>query len=110
MNLPPLRVALLALTFLFGAFQSSFGQQPPPASPSQVQSAAAARSEREQKEVGDRFSRGWWDKLKEGGTTALVQVAVSIFGAMFIFERFSNLRRNKIIPRGLGRKARDLWQ
>lgn len=89
---------------------SSWSQQPTPSATPQVQSAAAARSEREQKEVGHRFSRGWWDKLQEGGATALVQIAVSIFGAMFIFERFFNLRREKIIPRGLGRKARELWR
>lgn len=111
MNFPPFR-ALLPLVFglvLFLSASPSNSQQPTPSATPQVQSAAAARSEREQKEVGHRFSRGWWDKLQEGGATALVQVAVSIFGAMFIFERFFNLRRQKIIPRGLGRKARELW-
>jgi biopolymer transport protein ExbB len=111
MNVPLLPVSCLVLTFLFGVVWPVSAQEPPAASTSsQVQSAAAARSEREQKEVGDRFSRGWWEKLKEGGATAVVQIAVSIFGAMFVFERFFNLRRHKIIPVGLGRKARDLWQ
>lgn len=111
MNFSPIRLLLpavccLALIFAAGRLQS---QQPTP-TPAQVQSAAAARSEREQKEVGHRFSAGWGQKLKEGGTTALVQVGLSVFGAMFIFERFFNLRRNKIIPKGLGKKAREFWR
>ncbi|MFZ4681039.1 MAG: MotA/TolQ/ExbB proton channel family protein [Terrimicrobiaceae bacterium] len=114
MNLPPFRCPFYHLlcaffvAFLLAGTGGVSGQTPAPASPS-AQSAAAARSEREQKEVGHRFSRGWGEKLKEGGPTAAVQIAVSIFGAMFIFERFFNLRRHKIIPRGLGAKARRLW-
>ena len=99
---------LLAVAIFLGFAGPALAQSPTPAA--SPQSAAAARSEREQKEVGSRFSSGWGQKLKEGGTTALVQVAVSIFGAMFVFERFGNLRRNKIIPVGLGKKARELWQ
>ena len=72
-------------------------------------SAAAARSERVQKAVGKKFASGWGNKLREGGTTALIQLAVSIFGATFAFERFFNLRRARIVPRGLARRARELW-
>lgn len=113
------RFSFLAVIVSFAVTAVCLAQTPTPAaSPAPVaasgttpavQSAAAARSEREQKEVGNRFSRGWGEKLKEGGTTALVQVAVSIFGAMFIFERLANLRRRKIIPSGVGRQARQLW-
>lgn len=109
MNFPPFRALLPVVLILLFSVGAGMSQQPTPSATPQAQSAAAARSEREQKEVGDRFSRGWWEKLKEGGATAVVQVAVSIFGAMFIFERFFNLRRHKIIPQGLGRKARELW-
>lgn len=98
---------LLALTFFLTLLaEAAFAQSPSPS----PQSAAAARSEREQKEVGRRFASGWGQKLREGGNTALVQLAVSIFGATFFFERVFNLRRNKIIPAGLGRKARQLWE
>lgn len=84
---------------------------PSPSAPAEAPlSAAAARSQAAQKEVGKRFSGGWGKKLAEGGTTALVQLAVSIFGAIFVFERFFNLRRDKLIPAGLGAKARQLWR
>jgi biopolymer transport protein ExbB len=78
--------------------------------PAAAQTAAAARSEKAQKEVGARFSQGWGHKLKEGGNTALVQLALSVFGAMFIFERFFNLRRAKLVPKGLAQRARQLWE
>lgn len=106
--IPPTRLLALFLIILsLAAGHSLFAQaSPTPA----AQSAAAARSEREQKAAGERFSAGWGQRLKEGGTTAVIQIALSIFGAMFIFERVFNLRRNKIIPRGLGQKARRLWQ
>ncbi len=82
----------------------------PAASPAPTAvSAAAARSERAQKAVGKNFASGWGNKLREGGTTALIQLAVSIFGATFAFERFINLRRTRIVPRGLSRRARELW-
>jgi len=102
---------LLASVLLFFTCGLAAGQTSgPPASPEQEQlSGPAARSQRGQEEVGRRFSAGWGERLKEGGATALVQIALSIFGAMFVFERVFNLRRNKIIPRGLGGEARKLW-
>ena len=117
--------SLFALLLLFGLH--AFCQAPavaapsaPPSSPTAAfsgahpaegpLSAAAARSQAAQKEVGEQFSRGWGKKLQAGGTTALVQLLVSMFGAIFVFERIFNLRRNKIIPAGLGAKARQLWK
>ena len=47
-----------------------------------------------------RYASGWGQKLKEGGATALVQIAVSIFGAGFIFERMFRLRRKISARRG----------
>ncbi len=110
--------SLLVATFCIINSLSGWCQSPAPeakaaASPSAVAapiSAAAARSEREQKAVGQRFSSGWGQKLREGGTTALIQIAVSIFGASFVFERLFNLRRDKIAPRGLAQKASELWK
>ena len=83
---------------------------PPASSPPAAVSAAAARSQREQKAVATRFASGWGQKLREGGNTAIVQLLLSVFGATFIFERLFNLRRNKIAPRGLAQKARELWK
>lgn len=57
-----------------------------------------------------RYTSGWGQKLKEGGNTALVQIALSIFGAGFIFERFFRLRRKFLVPDGLADRARELWR
>lgn len=57
-----------------------------------------------------RYTSGWGQKLKEGGTTALVQIALSVFGAGFIFERFFRLRRKFVVPEGLADRARELWK
>jgi biopolymer transport protein ExbB len=52
---------------------------------------------------------GWGKKLKQGGTTAIIQILVSVFGAGFIFERFSRCRRKNIAPEDLADRARELW-
>jgi biopolymer transport protein ExbB len=57
-----------------------------------------------------RYASGWGQKLKEGGNTALAQIALSVFGAGFIFERLFRLRRRFLIPEGLADRARDLWK
>jgi biopolymer transport protein ExbB len=102
-----LLASLLAGTVWWGYAQA---QESAIQSPSAPLTAAQVHSKKAQQEVGARFSSGWGQKLKDGGTTAIVQIAVSVFGAMFIFERFWNLRRNKIVPRGLTQKARELWE
>jgi biopolymer transport protein ExbB len=104
----------LILLFSLTAFSQTPAPdaQPAPATPPPAEaplSAAATRSQAAQKEVGKRFSGGWGKKLKEGGTTAVIQLLVSMFGAVFVFERFFNLRRKKIVPRGLAQQARQLW-
>ena len=57
-----------------------------------------------------RYTSGWGKKLKQGGTAALVQLGLSVFGAGFIFERLFRLRRKYLVPEGLADKARDLWK
>lgn len=57
-----------------------------------------------------KYTSGWGQKLKQGGTTALVQLGLSVFGAGFIFERFFRLRRRYVVPEGLSQRARDLWK
>lgn len=52
----------------------------------------------------------WGNKFQEGGLTAKVQLALSIFGGCFVFERLFRLRRKNVVPSGLSRKARELWQ
>ena len=52
----------------------------------------------------------WGEKLKQGGTTAWVQIGMSVFGAGFVFERLFRLRRKFLVPSGLTARARQLWQ
>lgn len=59
--------------------------------------------------TGKNFTSSWGDRLKQGGPAAIVQIALSIFGAGFIFERIVHLRRKNLAPVGLADKARKLW-
>jgi biopolymer transport protein ExbB len=52
----------------------------------------------------------WGDKLKESGKVGIVQFGLSAFGAIFIFERLSGLRRRHVVPIGLTSRARQLWK
>ncbi len=52
----------------------------------------------------------WGDKLRQSGAVGLVQLGMSAFGAIFIFERLSGLRRKHLVPAGLADRARKLWQ
>jgi biopolymer transport protein ExbB len=51
----------------------------------------------------------WGDKLKDAGATGMVQLALSVFGAGFVFERLFRLRQKYLAPRGLAEHARRLW-
>ena len=88
-------ICLLALAF--AAATAGAQQTNPPASPQTVTAAPA------------RLTTGWGERLKHGGTTGLVQLGLSIFGAGFVFERLFRLRRKYILPAGLADKARKLW-
>ncbi len=56
-----------------------------------------------------RYTSGWGQKLKDAGATGLVQIALSVFGAGFVFERLFRLRRKFVVPEGLADQARELW-
>jgi biopolymer transport protein ExbB len=51
----------------------------------------------------------WGERIKQGGTTALVQIGLSIFGAGFVFERLFRLRKKYLVPDGLTAHAKKLW-
>lgn len=57
-----------------------------------------------------RFTASWGERLKQGGPAAIVQIALSVFGAGFIFERLARLRRKHLVPDGLADEARKLWR
>ncbi len=52
----------------------------------------------------------WGDRLKHGGPAAVAQIALSVFGAGFVFERLARLRRKVLVPDGLADAARALWR
>lgn len=54
-------------------------------------------------------SMSWGDKLKEGGVVGIIQLGLSVFGAVFIFERLVGLRRKNLVPIGLSNRAKKLW-
>lgn len=68
--------------------------------------AAAAASAHEHVSGGNI----WLDRFHQSGTTGIVQLLLSVFGAGFIIERFVRLRRSKIAPRGLAEHAKKLWR
>lgn len=51
----------------------------------------------------------WGDKLKEAGVVGVVQLGMSAFGAIFIFERLFGLRRKNLVRLGLTARAKKLW-
>ena len=79
----------------------------PPAGVAPAPSAQAEVPVRDEKPVR---STNWGEKLRQGGTTAIVQLALSVFGAGFAFERLFGLRRKKLAPLGLAKRARQLWE
>ncbi len=86
--------------------QPSVAATPPSAAADAPPQAAEAASSEQPKTVAE----GWFAKLRQGGNTAKVQLALSIFGAAFAFERFFHLRRRFVAPRGLSVRARALWK
>ena len=52
----------------------------------------------------------WVDRFHQSGTTGIIQLLLSVFGAAFILERFARLRRSAIAPRGLADRAKQLWR
>jgi len=73
-------------------------------------SPADAEAPAKEKEEAPVRSTNWGEKLKQGGTTAIVQLALSVFGAGFAFERLFGLRRKKLVPPGLTKRARQMWE
>lgn len=56
------------------------------------------------------LAASWGDRLKHGGPAAIAQIALSVFGAGFVFERLARLRRKNLVPDGLAGQARKLWR
>jgi biopolymer transport protein ExbB len=88
---------VILATLLLGTVAVSFGAQSP-TPPDHPRAGSLQRAT----VLGER--------LKQGGNTALVQLALSIFGAGFVFQQLFRLRRKYIVPEGLSARARELWQ
>jgi biopolymer transport protein ExbB len=72
--------------------------------------ASAAQPAPEGAKPSMHKTMSWGDKLKESGVVGVIQLALSAFGAIFVFERLSGLRRGNLVPPGLTTRARKLWQ
>ncbi len=55
------------------------------------------------------YTSSWGAKLKQAGPTGLVQLAASVFGTVFLFERLFNLRQKNLVPAGLTARAKRMW-
>jgi len=89
-----LRIFIAGMLLLFGLSSRAFADDAAPA-PAQTHLPLAT---------------SWGDRLKHGGPASVVQIALSVFGAGFIFERLARLRRKNIAPDGLADEARKLWR
>ena len=94
-----IQLLLCLVTFALVAGTASAQQTNPPVTAASQPSQPSAR-----------LSTGWGERLKQGGTTGLVQLGLSIFGAGFVFERLFRLRRKFILPDGLAARAKQLWR
>lgn len=83
---------------------------PPSTSPPATTPPGAATPAAETSSAPPHGGNIWVDRFKQSGKTGIIQLALSIFGAGFILERFARLRRNSISPRGMGEKAKQLWR
>ena len=100
-----LTVALVALASFHAFAQSPVGSPVAAA----TGSAAPTLSQPTQKQPA-RGSNVWITRIKQGGWAAKVQILLSIFGAGFALERFVRCRRGIIAPRGVFRRAQQLWR
>ncbi|MEA3187710.1 MAG: biopolymer transport protein ExbB [Chthoniobacter sp.] len=94
MKLCPLLLSLCLLLSAAPAFSQN--------TPAPVETVAPAKKQ-ETKSL-------WLARFERGGWAAKVQILLSIFGAGFALERFARCRRGAIAPRGVFRRAQELWK
>lgn len=73
-----------------------------------VHAAEPASAERSAPKI--QHSVSWKERLRDAGTTGVLQLGLSLFGGAYVFERLLNLRRSKVVPVGLSDYARKLWR
>lgn len=103
---------ILLPTAIFAQTTPPTTSTPPSATPvaTAAPAAAPAASPEAVSPHGPSSGNIWVDRFHQSGTTGIVQLALSIFGAGFILERFARLRRSAIAPRGLAERAKKLWR
>ena len=89
------------------AVVTTAGANPPASTPSAAPAAPALSAPAPGHAAGGNI---WLDRFHQSGTTGIVQLLLSVFGAGFILERFVRLRRSKIAPRGMAERAKQLWR
>ncbi|HEX8373320.1 MAG TPA: MotA/TolQ/ExbB proton channel family protein [Chthoniobacterales bacterium] len=100
---------------------SLVGQAPPaatpppaaatqPAAPTPAKAAPAAKPAKAESFGHPSSGNVWVDRFNQSGTTGIVQLLLSVFGAGFVLERLARLRRSTIAPKGLTERAKKLWK
>ncbi|HEY2883109.1 MAG TPA: MotA/TolQ/ExbB proton channel family protein [Pirellulales bacterium] len=90
------------------AQQSAPAVQSTVADTSKSNEATPDKTERSENSTA-AYTTSWGEQLRHAGITGLVQLALSIFGAGFVFERLFHLRQKYIAPVGLADRARKMW-
>jgi len=95
-----LTFALCAISLPLAAQEAVKPAAPASATPSEVKAPA-----------GENHSGGGlWSIIRTAGTTGMIQIGLSIFGAAIALERFAHLQRKYVVPAGVSATARELWK
>ena len=105
-----IRNFLLAATLSLITLTSAKAQAPSPATPAKAVSPPAQTASPAMPTPQVSEGSVLLDRFHQSGQTGKVQLALSIFGAGFVLERFSRLRRSAIVPKGLFERAKRLWE
>ncbi len=118
--LTSLLLETVAVVVAAGGFRAAASaQDPAPADADAVVEAADGAEQEGEKEAekgegdpDDKVFGGadvFFEKLKHGGTTVIVQILLSIFGLSVVLERLYSLRRSRLVPDRLLRQVDELW-
>lgn len=106
-------VCVLIVSFLWGAALMTAQEAPGSSGDGPTNAPVVTSAEANAPEAGDEeITKGmaFVLKLKQGGTTMIFLLAVSVFGVGCAIERLFRLRRGAIAPPELADRADDLWK
>ncbi len=112
-------IVLAAFLLLFGLAPGAIAQEEPAAPEAEAEAEAAVEGSPEETAEADEVvvtvetrkvkSFTFVDRVKQGGWTMLFLGMLSVMSATFAIERLVHLRKDAILPEGLSRRARELW-